>query len=100
MNHIENHMFEEMKHLIDRSALIWLILMTSVSLLTGLLCLLGVLPHTALWSLLWLLPTAIVLCVVVHFYHKKGKNSCAKTTNFHDGLPRETNYGTTSAPNS
>lgn len=73
MNHIENHMFEEMKHLIDRSALIWLILMTSVSLLTGLLCLLGVLPHTALWSLLWLLPTAIVLCVVVHFYHKKAK---------------------------
>ena len=73
MNHIENRMFEEMKHLIDHSALIWLILMASVSLLTGLLCLLGVLPHTALWSLLWLLPTAIVLCVVVHFYHKKVK---------------------------
>ena len=73
MNHIENHMFEEIKQVIDRSALIWIIFMTSVSLLTGLLCVLGVFPHTALWSLLWLLPTAIALCIVVHFYHKKAK---------------------------
>lgn len=73
MNHIENRMFEELKHLIDRPALIWLIFMTSVSLLTGLLCLLGVLPHAALWSLLWLLPTALVLWLAVHSYHKKAK---------------------------
>ena len=45
MNHIENRMFEEMKQLIDRSTLIWLTFMTVVSLLTGLLFLLGILPR-------------------------------------------------------
>lgn len=73
MNHIENRMFEEMKQLIDRSTLIWLTFMTVVSLLTGLLCLLGILPRTALWSLLWFLPTAIALLIAVRHYHKKAK---------------------------
>ena len=73
MNHIENRMFEEMKQLIDRSTLIWLTFMTVVSLLTGLLFLLGILPRTALWSLLWFLPTAIALLIAVRHYHKKAK---------------------------
>ncbi|GFI23046.1 hypothetical protein IMSAGC011_01823 [Lachnospiraceae bacterium] len=73
MNHIENRLFEEIKQLIDRSALIWLTFMTGVSLLTILLCLLGALPRTALWSLLWFLPTVAILWVAVHHYHKKAK---------------------------
>lgn len=73
MNHTENRIFEELKHLIDCSALIWLAAMGGVSLLIALLCLLGALPRAALWALLWLLPTALFLWAAVGYYHKKAR---------------------------
>ena len=73
MNHTENRMFDELKHLIDCSALIWLTAMGGVSLLIFLLCLLGALPRAALWSLLWIFPTVLFLWAAVWHYHKKAR---------------------------
>lgn len=73
MKHNENHIFDELRLLVDRSALIWLTSMTGVSLLIGLLCLAGALPDAALWSLLWILPTTLALWLAVCYYHKKAK---------------------------
>lgn len=73
MNSNTNQIFDELKLLIDKSALIWLTFMTGVSLMIGLLCLAGALPAVALWSLLWIVPTAAALWLVVHHYHKRTK---------------------------
>lgn len=73
MNRNDNHIFDELRLMIDKSALIWLTFMTSVSLMIGLLCLAGALPAAALWSLVWIVPTAAALWLVVCHYHKKAK---------------------------
>lgn len=73
MNCNDNHIFDELNFLADRSALIWLTITTGASIMIGLLCLAGALPPTALWSLIWLLPTVPALLLVVHRYHKKVK---------------------------
>lgn len=73
MNSNDNHIFDELRLLIDKSALIWLTFMTGVSLLIGLLWLSGALPAAALWSLVWIAPTALALWLVVCHYHKKAK---------------------------
>ena len=73
MNGNDNHIFDELRILIDKSALIWVTFMTGVSLIIGFLCLAGVLPTAALWSLLWIVPTAIALWLIVCHYHKKAK---------------------------
>lgn len=73
MNGNDNHIFNELRLLIDKSALIWLTFMTGVSLMIGLLCLAGALPAAALWSLVWIIPTALALWIVVCHYHKKAK---------------------------
>lgn len=73
MNGNDNRIFDELKLLIDKAALIWLTFMTGVSLMIGLLCLAGALPPVALWSLIWILPTAFSLWFVVRYYHKKTK---------------------------
>ena len=73
MKHNENQIFDEMKLLIDKWALIWLTLMAGVSLLITLLCLLGALPSAALWSLLWIIPTTLFLGIAVYYYHKKAR---------------------------
>lgn len=73
MNGNDNHIFDELRLLIDKSALIWLTFMTGVSLMIGLLCLAGALPAAALWSLIWIVPTALALWLIVCHYHKKAK---------------------------
>lgn len=73
MNGNDNRIFNELRLLIDKSALIWLTFMTGVSVMIGLLCLAGALPTVALWSLVWILPTALALWLVVCHYHKKAK---------------------------
>ncbi|MDE6619416.1 MAG: hypothetical protein K2K74_02800 [Lachnospiraceae bacterium] len=73
MNCNTNRIFDELKLLIDKSALLWLIFMTGVSLIIGLLCVAGALPPAALWALVWILPSAISLWIVVCCYHKKVK---------------------------
>lgn len=73
MNCNENRIFDELKLLIDKSALIWLTVMAGAALMNALLCLAGALPAAALWSLVWLPPTTIALWVVVHCYHKRAK---------------------------
>lgn len=45
--------------------------MTVVSLFIGMLCLCHLLPATALWGLVWIIPTGIGLFIMVHIYHKK-----------------------------
>lgn len=69
----DNHskIVEEMKRLIDKSAFIWFIFMTGLSVLIFLLYILGFLPISALWSLIWLLPTVLALLFAVHYFHKK-----------------------------
>ncbi|MDE6916336.1 MAG: hypothetical protein K2P39_06010 [Lachnospiraceae bacterium] len=71
MKRNENQIFDEMKSLVDRLALIWLTIMTGVSLLIGLLCLLGALPRAALWALVWIVPSALGLWGAVRFLHRK-----------------------------
>jgi len=73
MNYNDNRIFDELRLLIDKSALIWLTIMTGVSLLIGMLCLANVLPTEALWSLIWILPTALSLWFVIYYYHRKAK---------------------------
>lgn len=73
MNGNENHIFNELRLLVDKSAFIWLTFMTGVSVIIGLLCLAGALPSAALWSLVWILPTALALWLVICHYHKKAK---------------------------
>ncbi|MDE6219632.1 MAG: hypothetical protein K2G51_04240, partial [Lachnospiraceae bacterium] len=73
MNGNTNRTFDELKHLVDKSAMLWLIWMTGVSLTIILLRLAGALPPAALWSLVWIVPTALSLWVVVRRYHKKVK---------------------------
>lgn len=73
MNCNENHVFDELKLLVNRSALVWLAVMAGAAVTTGLLCLAGVLPTAALWSLVWLVPTAPALLLIVCRYHKKAK---------------------------
>lgn len=74
MNCNDNHIiFNELKSLVDRSALIWLTIMAGAALMIGLLCLAGALPPAALWSLVWLVPTVPALWLVVCCYHKKAR---------------------------
>lgn len=73
MNHTENRIFEELKHLIDCSALIWLTAMggriaSDCSALPARCA-----AARALWALLWLLPTALFLWAAVGYYHKKAR---------------------------
>ena len=73
MNGNGNQIFDELRLLMDKSALIWLTFMTGVSLIIGLLWLAGVLPAAALWSLIWILPTAVALWIVVRHYRRQMK---------------------------
>lgn len=73
MNCNDNRIFDELKLLIDKSALVWLAFMAGASLVTGLLCLTGALPFTALWALVWILPMTLFLLVVVHRCHRRVK---------------------------
>lgn len=73
MEYNYNRILEEIKQLINKSALLWLTFMTVMSLFIGILCLLHILPPSALWTLLWILPTGIALIFMVRYYHKKAE---------------------------
>lgn len=71
MEYNYNQISVEIKSLIRKSAILWLIFVTGVSLLTGILCLSEILPATALWSLLWFIPISAILIFIMHAFYKK-----------------------------
>lgn len=73
MEYSFNRISDEMERLITKSALLWLAFMTGVSLIIGMMCLCGLLPTAALWSLLWIIPTGISLLIATYFFRKKAK---------------------------
>lgn len=73
MEYNYNRILEEIRQLMNKSALIWLGFMAGMSLLIGTLCAVGVLPLQALWALSGIIPTAIALAFVVAYYHKKAE---------------------------
>ncbi|MDE7322408.1 MAG: hypothetical protein K2N73_06685 [Lachnospiraceae bacterium] len=73
MEYSYNRICDEMKQLVNKSALIWLIFMTCVSLIVGVSCLYGILPAAALWSLAGIVLTGLALLAAVHFFHKRVK---------------------------
>lgn len=68
-----NRISDEMNKLVNKSALLWLAFMTGVSLIIGALCLCGILPAAAMWSLLWIIPAGLSLLGTVRYFHKKTK---------------------------
>ena len=71
MEYNDNRLFDETKQIVNNAAFIWLGFMTVVSLFIGMLCLCNLLPATALWGLVWIIPTGIGLFATVRIYHKK-----------------------------
>lgn len=78
MEYNYNRILEEIRQLVNKSALIWLGFMTGVSLLIGILCTVGILPPQALWALFGIIPTAVALAFVVAYYHKKAETFAKK----------------------
>lgn len=68
-----NQISDEMKQLVHKAALIWLTFMAGMSLIISLLCLSHILPASALWSLLWIIPSGIFLLAAVHYFNKRAK---------------------------
>lgn len=73
MIHNYNKIFLEIKRLINKSALMWFEFVTFVSVFICLLCLFGVLPAYALYSLIWLVPSGIALLLAMRFFHHKAE---------------------------
>lgn len=73
-----NRMSVELKQLVNRAAFIWVGFMTAVSLIIVLLCMCGILPAAALWSLVWIVPAALSLSAIAHFYNKKARQLMQK----------------------
>lgn len=71
MEYNYNRILEEIRQLVNRSVFIWLGFMAGTSLLISTLCAINLLPTQALWALLGMLPSALVLMLVVAYYHKK-----------------------------
>ena len=71
MEYNYNRILEEIRQLINKSVLIWIGFMAGMSLLISILCAVDVLPSQALWALLGIVPSALVLMLVVAYYHKK-----------------------------
>ena len=70
MEYNYNQISDEIRQSTRKSALLWIAFMTGASLLTGVLCLLGILPVAALWSLLWFIPISVILVLIMHLYRK------------------------------
>lgn len=73
MEYSYNQICGEMNRIVSKSALIWLVFMTGVSLIIGVLCAYGVLPLAVLWSLAGIIPTGLALLAAVCFFHKQVK---------------------------
>ncbi len=78
MEYNYNRILDEIRQLINKSVLIWLGFMAGMSLLISILCAVDILPTQALWTLLGMLPSALVLMLVVAYYHKKAATFAKK----------------------
>lgn len=67
MEYNYNRILDEIRQLINKSVLIWLGFMAGMSLLISILCAVDILPTQALWTLLGMLPSALVLMLVVAY---------------------------------
>ncbi len=73
MEYSYNRICDAVKQLVDKSALIWLVFMTGVSLIIGVLFFYGILPAAALWSLAGVALTGLALLTGVCLFHKQLK---------------------------
>ena len=71
MEYNYNRILEEIRQLVNKSALVWLSFLTGMSLIIGVSCAAGVLPLQVLWALLGIIPSAVALILVVFYYHRK-----------------------------
>jgi hypothetical protein len=78
MEYSYNLIFDEIRQLINKAALMWMTYTTGVSLIIALLYISGILPLNALWSLLWIIPNAVALVFLVRYYHKKAMQLAKK----------------------
>ncbi|MDE7207824.1 MAG: hypothetical protein K2N90_11835, partial [Lachnospiraceae bacterium] len=69
MEYNYNRILEDIRQLVNKSVLIWLGIMAGMSFLISILCVVDVLPTEVLWSLLGIIPSAIILILVVAYYH-------------------------------
>lgn len=73
MEYSYNRICDEVKQLVNKSALIWLVLMTGVSLIVMVLFFYGIVPAAVLWSLAGIALTGLSLLAGVLIFHKKLK---------------------------
>lgn len=78
MEYNYNRILEEIRQLINKSVLIWFGFMAGLSLLISVLCAVDVIPTQALWALLGIIPSALVLIAVVAYYYKKAGSFAKK----------------------
>ena len=78
MEYNYNRILEEIRQLINKSVLIWLGFMAGISVFISLLCAVDVLPTHALWALLGIIPSALVLIAAVAYYYKKAGSFAKK----------------------
>lgn len=71
MEYNYNIILDEIRKLINKSALLLLSFMGMISLFIGVLCTIDLLPYSALWALLGIVPTAAALAFAVVYLHKK-----------------------------
>lgn len=73
-----NRIHAELRQLVNKAALIWIALMTIVSLIIGILCMCRLLPAAALWSLMWIFPAALSLLAALYYYNKMSRQLAQK----------------------
>ena len=71
MEYNYNIILDEIRKLINKSALLLLSFMGVISLLIGVLCAVDILPFAALWAFLGIIPTVAALALAVVYLHKK-----------------------------
>lgn len=78
MEYNYNRILEEIRQLVNKSALIWLSFTAGGSLLIGILCAIDALPIQALWALLGIIPTAAALALAVAYFYRKAETFAKK----------------------
>jgi HPt (histidine-containing phosphotransfer) domain-containing protein len=73
MDYNYNRIFDELRQLVTKSALIGFVLMGGLSIMVCLLTILGILPPYALWTVLWLIPFSIMLVLMMRYNLNKLK---------------------------
>lgn len=78
MDHNYNIILEEIRKLINKSAMLLLSFMAVLSLTIGVLCIVGIFPTAALWAFCGIVPTAVALAFAVICLHKKADDFSKK----------------------